>query len=69
MRTTEDARNAPDMNEVLMVLGSYLVWAADTVSYHGGYSGEEALAAFQQLLGWDDERMKKFVQVFIEDQE
>lgn len=64
IKTTENVMNEPSMSDILVTLGAYLSNAADEDAYFGGYSGEEALVAFQHLLGWDNEKMTKFVEVF-----
>lgn len=66
MQTTNDILNGPDFSEILVILGAYLSNAADEGAYFGGYSGEDALIAFQQLLGWSDEKMIAFVKIFQE---
>lgn len=57
------------MSDILVTLGSFLTWATEEGAFHGGYSGEQALTALQQLLGWDDEKMTQFVKIFVQDEE
>lgn len=66
MRTTEDARNEPSFSDILVVLGGFLEWATEDNAIYGGYHAEEAMKALQQLLGWDDEKMFAFRQIFVD---
>lgn len=63
MKTTHDAINGPDMTEILMTLGSFLSWAEQSNAMYGGHSASEAIVALQHLLGWDDARMKTFIEI------
>lgn len=64
MKTTENITTEPNLNDVLVVLGAYLSHAADDGKFYGGYSGEQALEALQNLLGWNNEKMADFVEIF-----
>lgn len=64
IKTTENFMNEPSMSDILVTLGAYLSNAADDDAHFGGHSGEEALTALQHLLGWDDEKMTQFVEIF-----
>lgn len=66
MKTTEDALKAPDINDSFITLGAFLAWAAEDGEMYGGYTGEQALEALQHILGWDNDKMTKFVEIFVE---
>jgi hypothetical protein len=69
MKTTKDMVNEPSLSDILVPLGSFLTWATEEGAFYGGYSGEDALTALQQLLGWDDVKMAHFVSIFVQGEE
>lgn len=64
MKTGSDYQQPENnLTDILMDLGSFLVWAMDDGAMYGGVNAEDATTAFQRLLGWDDERMTKFAEI------
>jgi len=49
--------------DILIDLGSFLIWAMDEGARYGDTSAETAVDAFQELLGWDEATMTKFASV------
>lgn len=67
MRTTKDFLEGPSLNDCLMNIMPFLVWAADINVIHGGVHARDALESFRHILGWDKERFDALCKVFIGD--